>query len=86
MFTAQKGSNVGDECFRLGNPGTYLVCLKPHEIGIVALLTPLKQVVVEASQLSGDDTGSDVMAIEEAAYACMSGDESPSRASNADTA
>ena len=64
---------MGDERFRLGNPGTYLVRVQPHEIGIVALLTPLKPVVVEASQLSGDNTGSDVMLIEKAAHARMSG-------------
>jgi hypothetical protein len=73
IFAAQKGSHVGDERFRLGNLGTHLVRVKTHKIGIVALLTPLKQVIVEASQLSGDNTGSDVMAIEEAADACVSG-------------
>ena len=73
IFTTQKGRDVGDERFRLGNPGTYLVSLKTHKIGIVALLTTLKQVIVEASQVSGYDTCSYVMAIEEAAYPCVSG-------------
>src|SRR5262249_50273190 len=57
----------------LGNPGTDLVRLKADEIGIVALLTTLKQVVVEASCISGYAPCAYIIAIEEAAYACVSG-------------
>jgi hypothetical protein len=64
---------VSEKCVCLRNPGTYLVSLKTHEIGIVALLASLKKVVVEASQIPGDDTGSHVIPIEEAAYPSVPG-------------
>jgi hypothetical protein len=51
----------------------YLVSLKAHEIGIIALLSALKEVIVEAGQISGYDTGSHVMSIEQAAYPGVSG-------------
>jgi hypothetical protein len=37
---------MGEKCLSWRNPGTYLVILKPHDIGIVTLPTPLKKVVV----------------------------------------
>jgi hypothetical protein len=64
---------MSDERFSPGNPGTYLVSLKSNEIGIITLLTPLKKVIVQTGQVSGYDTGSHVMSIEEAAYPSVPG-------------
>lgn len=64
---------MGDERFRLRAPGAHLVSLEMHKISTVVLLTTLEEVIIEASQLSGDDAGSHVMAIEEATSPCVFG-------------
>jgi len=64
---------MSEKSLCLRNPGTDLVCLKPYEIGIVTLLASLKEIVVEASQIPGGDTGSHVIPIEEAAYPSVPG-------------
>jgi hypothetical protein len=64
---------VSEKCVCLRNPGTDLVCLKAHEIGIVALLTALKKVIVEASQIPGNNAGSHVIPVEQATYPSVPG-------------
>jgi hypothetical protein len=58
---------MGDERCGAGYPRTYLVSAETHEIGIVALLPTLEEVIVYTGELPGDLPCPHIMTIEKAA-------------------